>query len=197
VLAKAFASLDLLSGGRVELGIGAGGYWDKIQSFGAERLSAGASLDALEEAIAVIRAVWSGERGVSLGGRFHRLEAASTGPRPAHPIGIWVGAVGPRAFRLTGRLADGWAAPSGPPPAPTRSGPVPSSGRRSSPTCTARSASTASCSGPSAPPSSRSSGSPTRSSPNPRAGRASRPPGMTPPLTASRMLLASYLYGTV
>jgi alkanesulfonate monooxygenase SsuD/methylene tetrahydromethanopterin reductase-like flavin-dependent oxidoreductase (luciferase family) len=111
VLAKAFASLDLLSGGRVELGIGAGGYWDRIQSLGAERLSAGASLDALEEAIALIRAVWSGEPRVSLDGRYYRLEAASTGPRPAHPIGIWIGAVGPRAFRLTGRLADGWAAP--------------------------------------------------------------------------------------
>jgi alkanesulfonate monooxygenase SsuD/methylene tetrahydromethanopterin reductase-like flavin-dependent oxidoreductase (luciferase family) len=110
MLAKAMASLDILSGGRVELGIGAGGYWDKIQSFGGERRSTRDALAALEEAIVLIRAVWSGAGG-RLDGRFYHLDAAGTGPRPAHPIGIWIGAVGPRAFRLTGRLADGWAAP--------------------------------------------------------------------------------------
>jgi alkanesulfonate monooxygenase SsuD/methylene tetrahydromethanopterin reductase-like flavin-dependent oxidoreductase (luciferase family) len=111
MLAKAMASLDILSDGRVELGIGAGGYWDRIHSFGGERRSARDALAALEEAISLIRAIWSGAAGHSLDGRFYRLDAASTGPRPAHPIGIWIGAVGPRAFRLTGRLADGWAAP--------------------------------------------------------------------------------------
>jgi alkanesulfonate monooxygenase SsuD/methylene tetrahydromethanopterin reductase-like flavin-dependent oxidoreductase (luciferase family) len=111
VLAKAIASMDILSGGRIELGIGAGGYWDRLHGFGAERRTTGDALAALEEAIGLIRAVWSGASGVSRAGRFYRLEAANTGPVPAHPIGIWVGAQGPRALRLTGRLADGWAAP--------------------------------------------------------------------------------------
>jgi alkanesulfonate monooxygenase SsuD/methylene tetrahydromethanopterin reductase-like flavin-dependent oxidoreductase (luciferase family) len=103
--------MDILSGGRVELGIGAGGYWDKLHGFGAERRTTGDALAALEEAIGLIRAVWSGASGVSRAGRFYRLEAASTGPVPAHPVGIWVGAQGPRSLALTGRVADGWAAP--------------------------------------------------------------------------------------
>ena len=101
VLAKAAATIDLLSGGRFELGLGAGAFWEAI---GAP----GESVEALEEAIAVIRAMWSGERSVSLEGRYHALAGANTGPSPAHDIGIWLGAYGPRMVRLTGRLADGW-----------------------------------------------------------------------------------------
>lgn len=111
ILAKAIASLDILSGGRVELGIGAGGYWGAIRTLGVEPQSSRDALAALEEAIPLMRAIWSEAREVSLDGRFYRLEAANTGPEPAHPIGIWIGALGPRSFRLTGRLADGWAAP--------------------------------------------------------------------------------------
>jgi alkanesulfonate monooxygenase SsuD/methylene tetrahydromethanopterin reductase-like flavin-dependent oxidoreductase (luciferase family) len=44
-------------------------------------------------------------------GRHYALEGARPGPKPAHPIGIWLGAVKPRALSLTGRTADGWAAP--------------------------------------------------------------------------------------
>ena len=108
VLAKSAASLDVLSGGRVELGLGAGAFWDAIDAMGGPRRTPGESVDALEEAIAILRAFWSGERSVSFEGEHYRVRGAKPGPPPAHPIGIWVGAYGPRMLRLTGRLGDGW-----------------------------------------------------------------------------------------
>jgi hypothetical protein len=63
---------------------------------------------ALEEAIAVIRLMWSGQRSVRVEGRFYSLQGVHPGPAPAHPIGIWIGATGPRMLDLIGRLADGW-----------------------------------------------------------------------------------------
>ena len=62
VLARSAASLDLLSGGRVELGLGAGAFWDAIEAMGGPRRTPGEAVEALEEAITVIRALWSGER---------------------------------------------------------------------------------------------------------------------------------------
>lgn len=108
VLAKAAASLDVLSGGRVELGLGAGGFWDAIEAYGGPRRTPGEALEALGEAITVIRKVWSGERNLRFEGRHYRLAGAQSGPVPAHPIGIWLGVYGPRALDLTARLADGW-----------------------------------------------------------------------------------------
>ncbi len=108
VLAKAAASLDVLSGGRFELGLGAGAFWDAIVAYGGPRRQPGEALAALAEAIEVIRAVWSGERNLRQDGRFYRLAGAHSGPLPVHPIGIWLGVTGPRALRLAGRSADGW-----------------------------------------------------------------------------------------
>ena len=108
VMAKAAASLDVLSGGRFELGLGAGGVPDASASFGGPRRSPGESVEALDEAIDVIRLLWSEQRTVSFDGSYYRLDGAYPGPRPAHPIGIWVGAFKPRMLRLVGRKADGW-----------------------------------------------------------------------------------------
>src|SRR5229473_242313 len=108
MLAKAAASLDLLSNGRVELGLGAGGFWPAIQAMGGPVRTSGESVSALEEAIEVIRLVWSGGRGLRFDGRFYRLGGLNAGPPPAHPIGIWLGAYKPRMLALTGRAADGW-----------------------------------------------------------------------------------------
>jgi alkanesulfonate monooxygenase SsuD/methylene tetrahydromethanopterin reductase-like flavin-dependent oxidoreductase (luciferase family) len=108
LVAKSAASLDQLSGGRVELGLGAGAFWDAVEAMGGPRRTPKESVDALEEAVSILRAFWSGERSITLEGTHYRVKGAHPGPRPAHPIGIWIGAYGPRMLRLTGRLADGW-----------------------------------------------------------------------------------------
>ena len=108
MLAKLAASLDLMSGGRFELGIGAGAFWDGVAAMGGPRRSPGESVDALEEAIEIIRRAWSGERSVSFEGRHYRVVGFHPGPPPAHEIGIWVGSYRPRMLDLTGRLGDGW-----------------------------------------------------------------------------------------
>jgi len=112
VLAKAAATLDLLSGGRFELGIGAGGYLEAAHAMGAPARTPVQSLEALEEGVAVMRAMWSGERrGIRFDGRYYKLEGVHPGPAPAHPIQVWIGANKPRALALTGRVADGWVSP--------------------------------------------------------------------------------------
>ncbi|MFC5827484.1 LLM class flavin-dependent oxidoreductase [Nonomuraea insulae] len=110
MLAQAAASLDLLSHGRFELALGTGGYWDAIASMGAPRLTPGQAVEALEEGIQIIRAAWdtSAPGGIRHHGTHYRVDGAERGPRPAHDIGIWLGAYKPRMLRLTGRLADGW-----------------------------------------------------------------------------------------
>jgi alkanesulfonate monooxygenase SsuD/methylene tetrahydromethanopterin reductase-like flavin-dependent oxidoreductase (luciferase family) len=95
MMAKHAASLDLLSGGRFELGLGAGAMWEGIEAMGGRKLSGPQSVDALEQAMFELRDFWKGE------GKFD-------GPQPAHEIGIWLGAYKPRMLRITGALADGW-----------------------------------------------------------------------------------------
>jgi alkanesulfonate monooxygenase SsuD/methylene tetrahydromethanopterin reductase-like flavin-dependent oxidoreductase (luciferase family) len=110
VLARATATLDLLSGGRIELGIGAGAFWDGVAGMGGPRRSPGESIEALEEAIAIIRGIWNtSDRSVlTVRGKHYDVHGAKRGPAPAHPVGIWVGAYKPRILRLVGRAADGW-----------------------------------------------------------------------------------------
>lgn len=110
VMARAAASLDLLSGGRFELGLGAGGFWDAIASMGGRRLAPGQSVEALEEAIAVIRGIWAADErgGLRVDGEYYSVAGAKRGPAPAHDIPIWLGAYKPRMLRLIGRAADGW-----------------------------------------------------------------------------------------
>jgi alkanesulfonate monooxygenase SsuD/methylene tetrahydromethanopterin reductase-like flavin-dependent oxidoreductase (luciferase family) len=108
VMAKAAASLDVQSGGRFELGLGAGALPEQIASMGGPPRTRGESVEALEEAIDVIRLMWSSERSVSFEGKYYRLDGARPGPQPPHPIGIWVGAFKPRMIGLVGRKADGW-----------------------------------------------------------------------------------------
>lgn len=111
MLAKAAAALDITSEGRFELAIGAGGYWDAIVRMGVERRSRGEANAALEEAIAIMRAVWGTGRPVHERGAHYTVDGLAPGPVPPHPIEIWTGSQGPKALALTGRIADGWAAP--------------------------------------------------------------------------------------
>ena len=110
VLARGVASLDLLSGGRAELGLGAGAFWDAIEAMGGRRLEPAVAVQALAEAIEVIRGLWdTGTRGgVRTDGEIHRVHGAKRGPAPVHDVGIWLGAYKPRMLALTGRSADGW-----------------------------------------------------------------------------------------
>lgn len=107
-MAKAAASLDVISGGRLELGLGAGAFWPAIAGMGGPDRSPGEAAGALIEAIDVIRLVWSGERAVSFDGEFYRLQGLHPGPQPAHDIGIWLGVGGPRMLGVVGRTANGW-----------------------------------------------------------------------------------------
>jgi alkanesulfonate monooxygenase SsuD/methylene tetrahydromethanopterin reductase-like flavin-dependent oxidoreductase (luciferase family) len=108
MIAKQAASLDVLSGGRFELGLGAGAFWEGIGAMGGPVRSGREALESLEEAIRIIRAFWSGERAIAFEGRHYSVRGLHPGPPPAHPIGIWLGVGKPRALALTGRLADGW-----------------------------------------------------------------------------------------
>jgi alkanesulfonate monooxygenase SsuD/methylene tetrahydromethanopterin reductase-like flavin-dependent oxidoreductase (luciferase family)/hemerythrin-like domain-containing protein len=110
VLARSVASLDLLSGGRAELGLGAGAFWDAIEAMGGRRLTPGEAVRALDEGIDVIRQLWdvSAPGATNVAGDHYRIAGAKRGPAPAHAAGIWLGAYKPRMLALTGRKADGW-----------------------------------------------------------------------------------------
>ncbi|MEZ3160928.1 LLM class flavin-dependent oxidoreductase [Microbacterium sp. BWT-B31] len=110
VMARAAASVDILSGGRFELGIGAGAFWDAIVAMGGRRLTPGQGVDALREAIEIIRALWDADErgGVRIEGKYYSAVGAKRGPRPAHEIPVWIGAYKPRMLALTGSVGDGW-----------------------------------------------------------------------------------------
>ncbi|MEV6287607.1 LLM class flavin-dependent oxidoreductase [Kribbella sp. NPDC051770] len=114
MLARAASSLSTLSGGRFQLGLGAGGLWDGIASMGVERRTAAQALAAQEEAIALMRQLWHDDASVTSPGPWYPVEGmAGQAPDPAG-VEIWLGAMGPRSLELTGRVADGWAAPIAP-----------------------------------------------------------------------------------
>jgi alkanesulfonate monooxygenase SsuD/methylene tetrahydromethanopterin reductase-like flavin-dependent oxidoreductase (luciferase family) len=110
VLARAAATLDLLSAGRLTLGLGAGGQWDAIEAMGGTRRTPGESVDQLSEAIDVIREIWRADERAQLrySGHYYNLKGAKRGPKPAHEVPIWVGARKTRMLRLIGSKADGW-----------------------------------------------------------------------------------------
>ncbi|MDQ1691692.1 MAG: hypothetical protein QOD87_1800 [Pseudonocardiales bacterium] len=110
VIARSAANLDLLTGGRIELGLGAGAFWDAIEASGGRRLTPGQAVIALDEAIQIIRGVWAAEdpRALRVDGTYYSVSGAKRGPAPSHDMGIWIGAYKPRMLRLTGRAADGW-----------------------------------------------------------------------------------------
>jgi alkanesulfonate monooxygenase SsuD/methylene tetrahydromethanopterin reductase-like flavin-dependent oxidoreductase (luciferase family) len=108
MLAKMAATLDVLSNGRVELGLGAGVYWEGIAAMGGPRREPGEAYTAFKEALQIIRGMWEHAGGTfTYEGSYYQVQGARPGPAPAHPIRIWVGGRRKRMLRLTGQLADG------------------------------------------------------------------------------------------
>jgi probable F420-dependent oxidoreductase len=107
VTAKMAASLDRLSGGRLTLGLGAGGSDEEFRGYGLKLRTPGEKIEALAEAIDILRGMWT-TPSFSFQGRHFRTEGAELEPKPDRRIPIWLGTYGDRALELTGRVADGW-----------------------------------------------------------------------------------------
>jgi alkanesulfonate monooxygenase SsuD/methylene tetrahydromethanopterin reductase-like flavin-dependent oxidoreductase (luciferase family) len=106
ILARTVTGLSTISGGRVVLGLGAGGSWEEIVALGVPRLSPAARIRALEEAIIIVRALSGGGDPVTFDGEFYQVTELAPAAAPTPPI--WVGALGPKNLAVTGRHADGW-----------------------------------------------------------------------------------------
>ncbi|RJL31002.1 LLM class flavin-dependent oxidoreductase [Bailinhaonella thermotolerans] len=106
MLARAITSLSAMSGGRVILGMGAGGSWDDIARLGVPKLPPAAAVRAMEEAIILIRALSGGGEPLTFDGEFYHVKDLPPAPVPAPPV--WTGSVGPKSLAATGRVADGW-----------------------------------------------------------------------------------------
>ena len=107
LLAKMAESLGRLSGGRLVLGLG-GGYADaEFHSFGLPVPTPREKIDGLEDAVHIVRRLWT-EPSVTYRGQVYRTDAAEIEPKPEHRIPIWLGTFGDRALAVTGRVADGW-----------------------------------------------------------------------------------------
>jgi probable F420-dependent oxidoreductase len=105
LVAKQAAEVDVLSGGRLRLGIGIG--WNPVeyQALGEDFATRGARS---EEQVAVLRALWT-QPTVTLSGRWHQIEDAGINPLPVQrPIPIWIGGSAEATLKRAGRLGDGW-----------------------------------------------------------------------------------------
>ena len=112
VLANALATIDHLSGGRLDAGLGAGWNVQEYSAYGIPFDRIGKRLDRLEEGIHVLRALWD-EPQANYVGEHYQLTDALCEPKPLQPrVPIWIGGVGERrTLQLVARYADGWNAP--------------------------------------------------------------------------------------
>ena len=107
LVAKAAESLDRLSGGRLLLGLGAGGDDSEFRALGLPVRTPAEKVRGLEEVVQILKGLWS-EPSLTHHGTIYRTEEARLEPKPAHRIPIWLGTFGERALEVTGRVADGW-----------------------------------------------------------------------------------------
>jgi alkanesulfonate monooxygenase SsuD/methylene tetrahydromethanopterin reductase-like flavin-dependent oxidoreductase (luciferase family) len=107
VIAKMAETFDRLSGGRLLLGLGAGGSDAELSSLGAVPRTPGQKVTGLSDAIAIIHGLWSSTP-FTHHGAVHSVLGAELAPKPARHIPIWLGTYGDRALAVTGRQADGW-----------------------------------------------------------------------------------------
>lgn len=105
LVAKQAAEVDVLSGGRLRLGVGVGWNAVEFEALGEDFQTRGARI---EEQIAVLRALWT-QPVVDFHGRWHQIPAAGINPLPVQrPIPIWMGGYVDTVLRRIGRVADGW-----------------------------------------------------------------------------------------
>ncbi|HEY4669303.1 MAG TPA: TIGR03560 family F420-dependent LLM class oxidoreductase [Tepidiformaceae bacterium] len=112
VLANALTTIDHLSGGRLEIGLGAGWHEPEYRAYGIPFRPIGERMDMLEEGVQVVRLLTTQDRS-DFAGRYFRLENAACNPKPvqARPR-IWIGGNGEkRTLRIAARHADGWNSP--------------------------------------------------------------------------------------
>ena len=107
LVAKQAAEVDLLSGGRLELGIGSGWNVVEYEALGADYETRG---PRLEEQIALLRRLWE-QPLVNFEGRFHTVRHAGINPLPGRRIPIWMGGYAKVMMERTGRVGDGWLVP--------------------------------------------------------------------------------------
>jgi probable F420-dependent oxidoreductase len=113
LVAKQAAEVDLLSGGRLRLGVGLGWNAVEYEALGEDFSTRGKRSD---EQVELMRRLWT-EPSVTYHGRYHRVTGAGLAPLPIQrPIPVWFGAASARACRRAGRLGDGWFPMVGPGP---------------------------------------------------------------------------------
>ncbi|MFF0450283.1 LLM class flavin-dependent oxidoreductase [Streptomyces sp. NPDC004609] len=110
MLAKAAASLSVITDGRIRLGLGGGGIPDAIASMGGPARRGQDMVAYAEESLGLLRTALSGGA-VQLHSPYHSVDGYRAGPVPPKPVELWLGAQKPRMLALTGRGADGWISP--------------------------------------------------------------------------------------
>jgi len=110
MLAKAAASLSVLTNGRIQLGVGGGAFAEAIASMGGLPRRGEQMVTFTEESLGLMRAALAGGV-VRLQSPHHTVDGYRAGPVPARPVELWLGARKPKMLAVTGRAADGWISP--------------------------------------------------------------------------------------
>lgn len=105
LVAKQAAQVDILTGGKLRVGVGLGWNHVEYEALGKEFSNRG---KRMSEQVKLLRRLWT-ERSVTFDGEFEKVTGAGLAPMPVQrPIPIWFGASSPAGFRRAGRIADGW-----------------------------------------------------------------------------------------